>query len=130
MKLKYSKKFQITRILLGLFWFAIASVRFIDDFPHSKYSIIGLIPSLFLTGYYIYIGIYTALYINDDSITLVGIPSKTLQFDEIKEMKYFAGTYSIKTDKKSIHIEKSYLSENDLKIFEEWFNVRANNFAL
>lgn len=123
MKVGFSKSKMNFNLFLAICWTVIAffNIKNADDLMTWR-PIFYLV--LMLLYWVIIIFQYVNQYfeIDEDSITLLELKRKKIDFKDLIEIKYFGGDYIFKDNKKVITITKSQINKNQIESFEQLFN--------
>jgi hypothetical protein len=128
MKVAYSNGRLFFNLLMGFFWIGTRIVNFMGDdkFKWLDYAFL-VFGIAYLIGFFIE---YYMKYFSYDEleITLFGWRKKTIQWKDLIELKYFAGTYTFRTLDNTIAINKSTMNKKARLDFENCFQQIKLNF--
>jgi hypothetical protein len=112
MKILYSKKRRKYELIQGIFWILlfILGVLFSDrkNVFFYLYLIMGLI------HFYLHLKVKYYLSIENNIIKQNYIFGKKMDLSEIKSIKHFAGEYILRTDKRKMVINSSWVDQSSL----------------
>ena len=112
MKILYSKKRRKYELIQGIFWILlfILGVLFSDrkNVFFYLYLIMGLI------HFYLHLKVKYYLSIENNIIKQNYIFGKKIDLSEIKSIKHFAGEYILRTDKRKMVINSSWVDQSSL----------------
>ena len=114
-KIRYKKRIQRWFFYFGLAWIIIGIAMFyFSGQVWSSYFYLGL--GLFILIIYLYYAKKQYLTIENGILTKNNmLLSKSIPLDEIKEIKYFGGDYTLVTDRGNFTIETYPIDKNSLE---------------
>lgn len=129
MKVGYSKARLTLNLFLSVCWTiaGILNIRNSDSIFNWRFILYSI---LILSYWVIFLFQYLRKYfkINDYEIVLYGLRNKTINFNELVEIKFFADEYIFADKKQKIVIAKSLIDKEMLIKFEEKFLFVKSNF--
>lgn len=114
MKIYYTKKSLNYKLILGLFMFIYGMYRLVayDGLFWLDYGWLTL--SLIYLGTYLYQKVYGYLKIENGKLQVNTLFKKTIKLDEIKEIRSFAGDYTLRAEDKEVKINTTLIDSESL----------------
>lgn len=114
MNIQYTKKSLNYKLILGLFMLAYGIYRLVafDGLFWLDYGWLTL--SLIYLGTYLFQRVYGYLKIENGNLQVNSLFKKTIILDEIKEIRSFAGDYTLRTNDKEVKINTSLIDSGSL----------------
>ena len=114
MKIHYKKRQLNFNLTFGIIWlsFFLLQLSYDDELHWTDYGWIFI--SLAYFGFYFYQKKYKYLTINHGILTVNGPFGKTINLNEIKRIKKFAGDYILKTENQELIINTHVIDPNSL----------------
>mgnify|MGYP000624352686 CR=1 FL=1 len=112
MKILYSKKKRKYNLFQGIFWILLFAIGVLFSDRKNVFFYLNLIMGL--VDIYLYLKVKFYLSIENNIIKQNYIFGKKMDFSEIKSIKHFAGEYILRTYKRKMTINISWVDQSSL----------------
>ena len=125
MKIFYNKRQLKLALIFGLIWIIIGVISIITKSENNFFSGFLFIGIAYLILYFI--KRYTPyVLITDEFIQVNNYIRTKIYFKDIKEIKYFAGDYFVKSRHKELTIDTNYVDKESLPLLKEFIEKRIS----
>lgn len=114
MKIAYKKRHLNINLMLGLVWgaWSVTNIFFNDETRITDYGL--MVISLLYLGLYAHQKHYKYLSIENGNIKVNGAFGKKIEMDKIRQIKKFAGDYTLKGENKELTINTQIIDPKSL----------------
>ena len=124
MKVEFSKAKMNLNLFLAFCWTIVAFININNAENLLDWKVIFyIILMLFYWAIIIFQFVSKYFEIDENSIVLMELKRKKIDFKDLIDIKYFGGDYIFKDNKKTITITKSQINRNQIESFEQIFNT-------
>ena len=118
--IRYKKSYTIRQLAFGIAYSLIGASAFIPGFSGGALrAFLGI--GLFYIGSYVFLTRKQYLFIGDNYIRKLSLPERRVDFSDVTSIKFFAGDYIIKAEKKELIISKDIIAEASMPAFESFW---------
>ncbi len=121
MKIKYKNRRLLSYLVFGVLWLVMGTLSMIYQ-PTGWFRYGFFVFALLYLGQFAYYKTKQYLRIENGILTKNDIFSKSIELNKVRQLKKFAGEYTLKTEDKELKINTQIIEEESLKELDKVLN--------